>query len=132
MNPYDVLLKPIVSEKADFVRDNESKYCFQVSMNANKKDVSLAVAKLFNVKVTSVRTLVVRGKIKTRRLKGGMFTEGKRANVKKAFVTAFSGKTGNKPGKIKNLEQVSFTLNDGRCRQPGNYMYFRRKSNRFW
>ena len=87
MNPYDVLLKPIVSEKADFVRDNESKYCFQISMNASKKDVSLAVSKLFNVKVTSVRTLVTRGKVKTRRLKGGMFTEGKRNNVKKAFVT---------------------------------------------
>ena len=87
MNPYDVLLKPIVSEKADFLRDSQAKYCFQVSMNASKNDVSLAVSKLFKVKVASVRTLITRGKVKTRRLRGGLFTEGKRSNVKKAFVT---------------------------------------------
>ena len=79
---YDVLIRPVISEKADWQRDEANVYTFEVHPRANKVDVRNAVEDVFNVKVDNVRTMVVRGKVKRVGLQ-----MGKRKNWKKAFVT---------------------------------------------
>ena len=86
MNPYDVLVKPLLSEKSNHVRESGNKYSFAVQPKATKTDVKKAVEKLFNVKVKGVTTLVVRGKVKRR---GNAVV--KMPNTKKAVVTLAEG-----------------------------------------
>ena len=91
MNIYNVLKRPLFSEKNDTLRDKENKYVFEIDASASKKDVEQAVSKLFEVKVTKVCTSTTMGKTQIRRLKGGRVTEGKLPNVKKAVVTLGEG-----------------------------------------
>jgi large subunit ribosomal protein L23 len=86
VNPFDVLVKPLLSEKSDKDREKNNKYSFKVALKATKQDVRKAVESLFNVKVTSVQTIVTRGKVKRR---GNQVT--KRNNNKKAVVTLAPG-----------------------------------------
>ena len=62
MNRYEVLRRPIVTEKTDRLTDLSRQYVFEVAMGANKRQVRDAVEGLFNVSVTEVRTLVMPGK----------------------------------------------------------------------
>ena len=101
-SPQTILKRPLVTEKgthlresggrADFeelaAEDIRSKVTFEVARDANKIEIRQAVQQLFSVKVTDVRTQIVRGKEK--RL--GRFV-GKRANWKKAVVTLAAGET---------------------------------------
>lgn len=84
-DPYDILIKPIVSEKSMMLM-GDNKYSFEVARDANKIEVKQAVEKLFNVKVTAVTTRTIHGK--TKRLGR---TEGKRPDKKKAVVTLRDG-----------------------------------------
>ena len=86
MNPYSVLVKPLLSEKSNDARELDNKYSFKVDLKATKADVRKAVEKLFDVKVTSVQTLVTRGKIKRRGNQVGHLS-----NTKKAIVTLVEG-----------------------------------------
>ncbi len=86
MNPYDVLVRPLLSEKSNSGREAQNKYSFQVEPKASKSDVKKAVERIFNVKVTGVTTLVTRGKVKRR---GNAVT--KLSNTKKAVVTLAEG-----------------------------------------
>lgn len=86
MNPYDVLVKPLLSEKSNSVREAQNKYSFRVAVKATKDDVKKAVEKLYNVKVVGVTTLVNRGKVKRR---GNNVTQLSKA--KKAVVTLAEG-----------------------------------------
>lgn len=86
MNPYDVLLRPLLSEKSNKARESANKYSFQVALKASKDDVRRAVEKQFNVEVSGVTTLVNRGKIKKR---GNHVS--KASKVKKAVVTLPEG-----------------------------------------
>ena len=86
MNPFDVLVKPLQSEKSHHQREVANKYSFQVAGKATKVDVRRAVETLFDVKVSSVQTLVLRGKVKRR---GNQAS--KRSNTKKAVVTLAEG-----------------------------------------
>ncbi|MYM65174.1 50S ribosomal protein L23 [Pseudomaricurvus sp. HS19] len=83
---YKVLLGPVISEKAAMAGDAANQVVFKVLRNAAKQEVKAAVEKLFNVKVESVRTLVVKGK--TKRTKHGM---GQRSDWKKAYVRLAEG-----------------------------------------
>ena len=83
---YDVILRPIISEKADWQRDEINVYTFEVHKGANKYEVKGAVERIFDVKVAEVRTMVIRGKVKR---VGTRF--GKKRNWKKAFVTLKEG-----------------------------------------
>jgi large subunit ribosomal protein L23 len=87
-NVYDVVLRPIISEKADWQREDDNVFTFEVHKGANKFEVRSAIEKIFDVKVADVRTIVVRGKIKR---VGKTF--GKTRNWKKAFVTLKEGQT---------------------------------------
>lgn len=86
-NSYDVLVKPMISEKSiDLMGQN--KYTFIVMKEANKIEIAHAVEEAFNVKVLDVNTKIVKGKVKTQ----GRFT-GKRADIKRAVVTLRDGDT---------------------------------------
>jgi large subunit ribosomal protein L23 len=84
----DVIVRPIISEKAERAREASRQYAFEVHREATKIQVKGAVEKLFGVKVTGVRTNVARGKNK----RVGRFL-GRRPNWKKAIVTLKEGDT---------------------------------------
>jgi large subunit ribosomal protein L23 len=65
MNVYEVLRRPILTEKSDYQRE-ATKYVFQVDDGANKHQIKAAVEKIFDVKVESVNTM--RMKPKRRRM----------------------------------------------------------------
>jgi large subunit ribosomal protein L23 len=83
---YDVIKKPIVTEKASALKAEANKIVFAVDRQANKIDIKTAVEKLFEVEVTDVQTMVFRGKDK----RIGRFT-GRRPTWKKAIVTLKEG-----------------------------------------
>jgi large subunit ribosomal protein L23 len=84
---YDVIRKPIVTEKATMASENNA-VVFEVSIDANKPQIKEAVENLFNVKVKAVNTTITKGKVK--RFRGQL---GKRKDVKKAYVTLEEGNT---------------------------------------
>lgn len=59
---YDVLVRPVVSEKSTIMADELNQYVFEVANNANKIQIKDAVESIFEVSVTNVRTLVVPAK----------------------------------------------------------------------
>ncbi len=83
---YDVIRRPIISEKSAALAEVANRYAFEVATQANKQEIRDAVQRLFNVKVLAVRTLTVHGKVK----RVGRF-ETKRSNWKKAIVTLGEG-----------------------------------------
>lgn len=85
---YAVLRRPHITEKANDLKDTNNEYVFEVANTANKIQIRQAVEGLFNVKVSEVRTSIVRGKDK----RVGRFI-GRRSNWKKAFVTLKDGYT---------------------------------------
>jgi large subunit ribosomal protein L23 len=86
MNRFDIIRRPIDTEKLNRLRDRENKYGFEVDIRASKTEVKQAVESLFKVKVLDVKTAIVRGK---RRRIGR--SEGMRPNWKKAVVTLKDG-----------------------------------------
>ena len=82
---YDVILSPIITEKATAVSER-NQVMFKVARNATKPQIKEAVEKLFDVKVKSVNTLVRKGKIKAFR-----GSRGEQSDVKKAIVTLEEG-----------------------------------------
>lgn len=86
IEPYKILLKPLVTEKSSLLRENGNQVVFEVAQDANKQVIKAAVEKAFKVTVEDVRTMVVRGKYKT----VGRF-QGKRSNWKKAVVSLKAG-----------------------------------------
>jgi large subunit ribosomal protein L23 len=76
-----VVLRPLVTEKATALKDDRNQVSFQVALDANKVDIRRAVEAIFKVKVTDVRTQVVFGKEK----RMGRFV-GRRPSWKKAVV----------------------------------------------
>lgn len=86
MNLYDVILRPIVTEKSEDKKEAEATLCFEVAADANRTEVKTAVEKLFKVKVAAVRTANQVGKLRRR----GRF-QGRRPDWKKAFVKLKAG-----------------------------------------
>lgn len=86
-NLYDVIRKPIITEKSTMASENGA-VVFEVAIDSNKPQIKEAVEALFGVKVKAVNTTITKGKVK--RFKGQM---GKRKDVKKAYVTLEEGNT---------------------------------------
>ncbi|SIS93144.1 50S ribosomal protein L23 [Paracoccus saliphilus] len=84
---YDVIVKPIITEKATLTSEN-SGVVFQVTNDATKPQIKEAVEALFGVKVKAVNTTITKGKQK--RFRGQL---GRRSDVKKAYVTLEEGNT---------------------------------------
>ena len=81
MNQYDVVVRPIVTEKTSLMKEGGNQYVFEVARDANKIEIAKAVEQLFKVKVLSVRVMNMEGK--KRRL--GKHS-GKKADWRKAIV----------------------------------------------
>ena len=86
----EILIKPIITEKAEQLSENLSTYSFVVNRKANKIEVKKAVEAAYNVTVASVNTMVVPGKAKTRTTKTGV-QKGMKPAYKKAMVTLLPG-----------------------------------------
>ena len=82
---YDTIVAPVVTEKSTRLGEF-SQVVFRVQRDATKPQIKAAVEALFDVKVTAVNTLNVKGKVK--RFRGQL---GKRDDVKKAIVTLAEG-----------------------------------------
>jgi|SRR3954468_24213696 large subunit ribosomal protein L23 len=92
MKLSEVLIKPILTEKANGQQDKLQRYAFRVDRKANKLEIKKAVEEFYGVTILDVNTLVVPGKNKTRYTKKG-FTKGQKQAYKKAMVTVAKGET---------------------------------------
>jgi large subunit ribosomal protein L23 len=85
MNAHQIILRPLITEKnTNLMAFN--KYSFEVERSANKPQIKRAVEEIFNVTVTKVHTMNMRGKMRRRGMKFG-YT----ADWKKAIVTLAEG-----------------------------------------
>ncbi len=87
-----VLSKPLVSEKMELLneRSGNNQYSFKVDLKAKKPAIREAIEEMYGVDVQSLRTMIVRGKRRTRHTRAG-FIHGKSPNYKKAIVTLGDG-----------------------------------------
>ncbi|MBX3243917.1 MAG: 50S ribosomal protein L23 [Acidobacteria bacterium] len=95
-NVWEILKSPVVTEKSVILKEDSSEedsdrkagqvLTFRVDKKANKLEIKKAVEEIFNVKVSSVRTVNYEGKMKRRGRQ-----EGRRPNWKKAYVTLRKG-----------------------------------------
>ena len=92
MKSSDVLIKPILSEKANRQSEKENRYSFVVDRKANKLEIKKAVEEFYGVQVAHVNTSVVPGKAKAKYTKAG-FIVGRKPAKKKAVVTVAEGET---------------------------------------
>ncbi len=79
---YQILQKPVMTEKSLDVKERARTLCFRVDSRAGKAEIKQAVQTIFKVKVESVRTAVFRGKIRRRGRTFGYRPEWKKAYVK--------------------------------------------------
>ena len=82
MDPYQVVIRPLITEKGTIQNEMVNQYAFQVHQRANKQQIREAVAKIYEVRVLKVRTMKRRGKMRRYRS-----TRGRTAGMKKAVVT---------------------------------------------
>jgi large subunit ribosomal protein L23 len=81
LEPYQVILRPLITEKATHLSERHNAYTFEVNGKANKTEIKEAVETLFNVKVRDVRTQNRRGKLRRYKLKVGRMRNWKKAIV---------------------------------------------------
>jgi large subunit ribosomal protein L23 len=87
-----ILVKPLITEKADSLSESKSQYSFIVDKTANKVEIRKAVEQLYTVNVESVNTMIIPGKRKTRNTKKGVL-HGRKPSYKKAIITLSAGET---------------------------------------
>ncbi len=88
LSPYTVIRRPLVTEKSTSL-SAAGKYIFEVDMRANKPQIKTAVEKAFEVSVTGVNVMIMKGKPRGRRRSGKAQTYG--SDWKKAVVTLAPG-----------------------------------------
>jgi large subunit ribosomal protein L23 len=85
-NVYEVIRRPLVTEKSTLLKESQSTVCFEVHKDATKPEIKKAVEQLFGTKVADVRVLRVHGKMKRLGRR-----EGQRPDWKKAYVVLKKG-----------------------------------------
>jgi large subunit ribosomal protein L23 len=83
---FDVILRPVITEKGLMLKEDDRTLCFEVSEGSSKRQIQEAIERVFKVKVQHVRTMKVPGKMRRR----GRYT-GYRPDWKKAYVTLREG-----------------------------------------
>lgn len=83
---YDIIKRPLITEKTTIQKEVANQYSFEVEKTSNRVEIRRAVEQIFNVRVHSVQTMQVKGKTKQR----GRIT-GKRKDWKKAVVSLKPG-----------------------------------------
>lgn len=92
MNPANILIRPILTEKANKASEKAGVYVFRVDRKANKLEIKNAIEKFYGVSVAEVNTLVVPSKKKVKITKSGVL-EGKKSAYKKAMIKLAQGET---------------------------------------
>jgi len=92
MKLSDVLIKPILSEKANKQSEKMNRYTFVVDRKANKLEIKKAVEQFYGVQVDNVKTAVMPSKLKSKYTKAG-YIVGRKPAKKKAVVTVAEGET---------------------------------------
>ena len=92
MKLSDVLIKPILSEKANKQSEKMNRYTFIVDRKANKLEIKKAIEQFYGVQVEDVNTLVMPSKQKAKYTKAG-FIVGRKPAKKKALITVAEGET---------------------------------------
>ena len=87
MEARDIIIRPLITEKSTTLMA-EGKYVFEVAKSANKIEIAKAISQIFKVKVASVNTINVEGKVK--RMGRSV---GKRSDYKNAIVKLAAGET---------------------------------------
>ena len=85
-NVYEVIRRPLITEKSTALKETQRSLCFEVHKDASKPEIKKAVETLFGVKVQDVRVANVHGKVKRQ----GRHV-GRRADWKKAYVVLKQG-----------------------------------------
>jgi len=83
---FDIIVRPVITEKGLTLKEDDRTLCFEVTNSANKRQIQEAVERIFKVKVQHVRTMTVPGKMRRR----GRYA-GYRPDWKKAYVTLREG-----------------------------------------
>jgi len=86
MNPYDIIKRPLITEKTSIQKENYNQITFEVDRKANRVEIKRAIENIFNVNVAAVKTIQIKGKTKQR----GRIV-GKRRDWKKAIVKLMPG-----------------------------------------
>jgi large subunit ribosomal protein L23 len=86
----EILIKPLITEKADSLSERLNQYTFLVHRRANKIEIKKAVESMYKVTVEAVNTLVMPGKVKNRSTRTGLI-QGRKSSYKKAIVTLAEG-----------------------------------------
>jgi large subunit ribosomal protein L23 len=92
MKPSDILIKPVLSEKANKQAEKMNRYTFVVDRKANKLEIKKAVESFYGVQVEMVNTAVMPSKLKSKYTKAG-YIVGRKPAKKKAIVTVAEGET---------------------------------------
>jgi large subunit ribosomal protein L23 len=92
MKPSEILIKPILTEKANAQQDKLRRYAFRVAKKANKLEIKKAIESFYGVTVTKVNTTVTPAKDRSRFTKAGIL-KGRKPGYKKAYVTVAEGET---------------------------------------
>ncbi len=86
MIQYDIIKRPLITEKTTIQKESFNQVTFEVDRAANRVEIKRAIEKIFNVRVARVQTLQITGKRKRRG-----WIVGKRKDWKKAIVTLMPG-----------------------------------------
>ena len=78
-NPHNIILQPLISEQSTKLSDQNNAYTFKVAKDANKVEIKDAVESLFNVHVTKVNTVNLKGKKRRIRGRVGLTSSWKKA-----------------------------------------------------
>lgn len=89
-----IILKPVITEKANTLSEKSGVYCFRVHIDANKVEIKKAVEEIYGVNVESVNTAIMPAKRVVKYTKAGMI-EGRKPKFKKAYVQVRSGEVIN-------------------------------------
>jgi large subunit ribosomal protein L23 len=85
-NLYEVIRRPLITEKTTALKETQRSLCFEVHRDATKPEIKKAVETLFGVKVQDIRVANVHGKVKRQ----GRYM-GRRPDWKKAYVVLKKG-----------------------------------------
>lgn len=99
----NILIRPIITEKAQGFMDKENKYAFVVAKDANKIEIGKAIEALYGFAPVSVNTLIVPGKTRSR-MRGRSVARGMKSAYKKAYVTLAEGDSINFYGEAVEAE----------------------------
>ena len=87
-----ILIKPLITEKAEMLSEDKNQFSFIVDKRANKVEIRKAVESMYSVNVQSVNTLIMPAKQKNRSTRSGVL-KGRKSAFKKAIITLVDGET---------------------------------------